>query len=166
MLLSGNGANLGCDATFSPSFSPSYSAFIYRGISPIGEAENKPRMAALKSEIARLLLQLDNSCAPTRECDPDTSPVCVALLPLLSSSFFSLPFLRLLSSRSFFLFIPQHLVSLSLSRAVFPAFIFYSCQPLGLDSTTETREPAFLFLILVKACLSFPLLFSFLRTNE
>lgn len=78
MLLSGNGANLGCDATFSPSFSPSYSAFIYRGISPIGEAENKPRMAALKSEIARLLLQLDNSCAPTRECDPDTSPVCRA----------------------------------------------------------------------------------------
>lgn len=78
MLLSGNGANLGCNATFSPSFSPSYSAFIYHGISPIGEAENKPRMAALKSEIARLLLQLDNSCAPTRECDPDTSPVCRA----------------------------------------------------------------------------------------
>lgn len=78
MLLSGNGTNLGCDATFSSSFSPSYSAFIYHGISPIGEAENKPRMAALKSEIARLLLQLDNSCAPTRECDPDTSPVCRA----------------------------------------------------------------------------------------
>lgn len=90
MLLSGNGANLGCDATFSPSFSPSYSAFIYRGISPICEAENKPRMAALKSEIARLLLQLDNSCAPTRECDPDTSSVCVALLPLLCPLLFSL----------------------------------------------------------------------------